>query len=207
VHFAATAFATAFAIVDPLGMIPLTLAVMPRIPPEARSRTVNRAVIAAGAIMFAMGILGHLILRSLGITLPAFMIAGGILLLLISIDMVFARRIGAKQTDEETREATQTENPEIFPLAIPMIAGPGAIASIFLLVNLAKGSWTGFAIIFAAYATALVATWICMRAATFIAHRIGHTGINVVTRLFGIILAALAIQFILNGIAETHAFR
>lgn len=81
-HFAATAFATAFAIVDPLGMIPLTLSVMARAPAATRSRMVDRAVIAAAAIMFAMGILGHLILRSLGITLPAFMIAGGILLLL-----------------------------------------------------------------------------------------------------------------------------
>lgn len=115
--------------------------------------------------------------------------------------------IGAKQTDQEAREAAHTDNPEIFPLAIPMIAGPGAIASIFLLINLAKGSWTGFAIIVAAYATALIATWICMRGATFIASKIGHTGINVVTRLFGIILAALAVQFILNGIAETHVFR
>jgi multiple antibiotic resistance protein len=207
VHFAATAFATALAIVDPIGMIPLTLAVMARVPPATRSRMVDRAVIAAGAIMFAMGIVGHLILRSLGITLPAFMIAGGILLLLISIDMVFARKIGAKQTDEETREAAETDNPEIFPLAIPMIAGPGAIASIFLLVSVARGSWTDFAIVLAAYATALFATWICMRAATVIASKVGHTGINVVTRLFGIILAALAVQFILNGITETHVFR
>lgn len=206
-HFAVTAFATAFAIIDPIGMIPLTLAVMAGVPADARARTVDRAVVVAAAIMFTMGILGHLILRSLGITLPAFMIAGGILLLLISIDMVFARRIGAKQTDEEAREGAATENPAIFPLAIPMIAGPGAIASVFLLVSLAKGSWSAFAILVAAYAAALVATWVCMRAATVIAVRIGHTGINVVTRLFGIILAALAVQFILNGTAQTHIFK
>jgi multiple antibiotic resistance protein len=207
VHFAVTAFATAFTIIDPIGMIPLTLAVMASVPPSARNRTVDRAVIVAAAIMFTMGILGHLILRSLGITLPAFMMAGGILLLLISIDMVFARRIGAKQSDEEAKEDAGTENPAIFPLAIPMIAGPGAIASVFLLVSLAKGSWSGFAMLVAAYALALLATWACMRASTAIANRIGHTGINVVTRLFGIILAALAVQFILNGIAQTHLFK
>lgn len=206
-HFAVTAFATAFTIVDPLGMIPLTLAVMTRVPTAARPRMADRAVIAAGAIMLAMGVLGHLILKSLGITLPAFMIAGGVLLFLISIDMVFARKIGAKQTDEETREAAEHDNPEIFPLAIPMIAGPGAIASIFLLVSFAKGSWAEFGIIFAAYACALVATWVCMRAATVSATRIGHTAINVVTRLFGIILAALAVQFILNGVVQTHVFK
>lgn len=206
-HFAATAFATAFAIVDPIGMIPLTLAVMAHVSPGARSRTVDRAVIIAAAIMLAMGILGHFILQALGITLPAFMIAGGILLLLIAIDMVFARRIGAKQSDEEAKEDAATESPAIFPLAIPMIAGPGAIASVFLLISLARGSWVGLLILAAAYAVALAATWVCMRAATAIANRIGHTGINVVTRLFGIILAALAIQFILNGLAETHVLR
>jgi multiple antibiotic resistance protein len=207
VHFAATAFATAFAIIDPIGMIPLTLAVMGRVPVEMRSRTVDRAVFVAAAIMFVMGILGHAIMRSLGITLPAFMIAGGILLFLISIDMVFARRIGAKQTSEEAREDASTENPAVFPLAIPMIAGPGAIASVFLLIGLARGSWTAFAIVIAAYAVALAATWVCMRASTVIAGRIGHTGINVVTRLFGIILAALAVQFVLNGLSQTQAFK
>ncbi len=206
-HFAATAFATAFAIVDPIGMIPLTLAVMGRVPTEMQARTVDRAVLVAAAILFVMGILGHVIMRSLGITLPAFMIAGGILLLLISIDMVFARRIGAKQTPEEAREDASTENPAVFPLAIPMIAGPGAIASVFLLIGLARGSWAAFSIVAAGYAVALVATWACMRAATLIAKKIGHTGINVVTRLFGIILAALAIQFILNGLAQTHVFK
>lgn len=206
-HFAITALATAFAIVDPIGMIPLTLAVMAGIPPDARSRTIDQAVIVAGATLLVMGLLGRLILHSLGITLPAFMIAGGILLLLISIDMVFARKIGAKQTDEEALEGATAENPAVFPLAIPMIAGPGAITSVYLLISSARGSWDDFAVIAIAYALVLVATWACMRASTAIAHRMGQTGINVVTRLFGIILAALAVQFVLNGIVQTRVFR
>jgi multiple antibiotic resistance protein len=207
VHFAITALATAFTIIDPLGMIPLTLAVTGNVPADVRARIVDRAVIAAAVILLVMGVIGHLILRALGITLPAFMIAGGILLLLIAIDMVFARRIGAKQSSEEAREDAEAENPAIFPLAIPMIAGPGAIASVFLLVSLAKGKWGSILVIAAAYAVVLVATWGCMHAASAVARRIGHTGINVVTRLFGIILAALAIQFILNGVVETHVFK
>src|SRR5579863_6208054 len=100
VHFAVTAIVTAFTIIDPIGMVPLTLSVTTGASPQARLRTINRAVIVAGAVILFMGFVGRAFLGYLGITLPAFSIAGGILLLLISIDMLFGRPSGARKTDE-----------------------------------------------------------------------------------------------------------
>jgi multiple antibiotic resistance protein len=204
--FVATAIATAFTIIDPIGMIPLTLAATASVPSQSRGRIIDQAVLVAAVVIAVMGLLGRAILHYLGITLPAFMIAGGILLFLIAIDMLFARKTGVKQTDEETQEGAQTENPAVFPLAVPMIAGPGTIATVLLLLGLAKGEPANIAIVGLAFAAALAATWACMRTAAMIVSKIGSTGIHVVTRLLGIILAALAVQFVLNGLAGTPFF-
>ena len=205
--FALTSFATAFTIIDPIGMIPLTLAATVALPAERRPKIVDQAVFVAAIVMLVMGVIGRPLLNYLGITIPAFMIAGGILLFLIAIDMLFARPTGAKRTAEEEREAALTENPAVFPLAIPMIAGPGTIATVLLLVNETHNDGPRLAIVAAAYAAALALTWLFMRGATKFQHLIGSTGIHVVTRLLGIILAALAVQFVLNGLRETYFFR
>ena len=120
--------------------------------------------------------------------------------------MLFARPTGAKQTKEETRQAREAENPAVFPLAVPMIAGPGTIATVLLLGGLTHGDEMRVLIVFLAYATALVVTWLCMSAAPFLQRIIGRTGIHVVTRLLGIILAALAVQFVINGLVGTPFF-
>ena len=150
-----------------------------------------------------MGLVGKPLLESLGITLPAFTIAGGALLFLISVDMLFGRKTGTKQTPEEERADAESSNPAVFPLAVPMIAGPGTIATVLVLVTLAGGDREKDAIVFAAFASAMIVTWICMRLSTRLLRVIGTTGIHVVTRLFGILLSALAVQFILNGLAQT----
>lgn len=204
-QFAATAFATAITIIDPVGMIPLTLVSTASIAPR-RQRVVNEAVLVAAAVILVMGLIGRALLAYLGITLPAFTIAGGILLFLIAIDMLFARPIGAKQTKEETRSARDAENPAVFPLAVPMIAGPGTIATVLLLAGLTHGDEMRVLTVFLAYATALALTWLCMSSATYIQRIVGKTGIHVVTRLLGIILAALAVQFVINGLAGTPFF-
>src|SRR5450631_2254126 len=139
-------------------MIPLALAVTADATPQARAAIADRAVIIAGIIILFMGLVGRALLDYLGITLPAFTIAGGVLLFLIAIDMLFARRPGTKQTDDEQREAAQ------------------------------------------------IATWVCMRGATLVMRVIGSTGVHVVTRLLGIVLAALAVQFVLNGITDSPLF-
>jgi len=202
-RFAATAFATAFTIIDPVGMVPLTISVTATSPPSAQRAIIDKAILIAAGIMLFMGLLGRTILDYLGITLPAFTIAGGILLLLIAIDMLFARRPTTKATDEEEREAQMLENPAVFPLAVPMIAGPGTIATVLLLVGLTHGDPLKLATVALAYAAALGVTWLCMRGSTIFLRFVGTTGIHVVTRLLGIILAALAVQFILNGIVES----
>ena len=205
-HFAATAFATALTIIDPIGMVPLTLTSTVNCDQSRRGRIVDQAVIVAAVVMLVMGIVGPAVLDYLGITLPAFGIAGGILLFLIAIDMLFARPTGVKQTAEETREASEANNPAVFPLAIPMIAGPGTIATVLLLSGLTRGDEVRVGTVFAAYASALAITWLCMSAATFLQRIIGKTGIHVVTRLLGIILAALAVQFVINGVVGTPFF-
>jgi len=201
--FIATAFATAFTIIDPIGMIPMTIAATARLAPERRNQIVDQAVLVSAGVIVFMGVVGRWILNSLGITLPAFTIAGGILLFLIAIDMLFARPTGAKRTEAEEREAAQTENPAVFPLAVPMIAGPGTIATVLLLVSLSRGDRLDLSIVALAYAVALAVTWICMRGSSILLKVIGTTGIHVISRLLGIILAALAVQFVLNGLSQS----
>jgi multiple antibiotic resistance protein len=205
--FAATAFATAFTIIDPVGMIPLSLSATAGAAPQMRARVIDRSILVAMGVIAFMGLVGKSLLDYLGITLPAFTIAGGILLLLIAIDMLFARKTGAKRTDEEEQAATEIENAAVFPLAVPMIAGPGTIATVLLLTSLAHGDRAKIALVYAAFAGALFATWLCMRGASTLLRVVGNTGIHVVTRLLGIILAALAVQFMLNGLAESPLVR
>lgn len=204
--FALTSFAAAFTIIDPIGMIPLTLAATIALPSPRRAQVVDQAVIVAGIVMAVMGLIGRPLLNYLGITLPAFLIAGGILMFLISVDMLFARPTGAKRTEEEEREAAATENPAVFPLAIPMIAGPGTISTVILLTSLAHNSPVQKLMVLLAFAAALLITWLFMRGATRFINVIGVTGIHVVTRLLGIILAALSVQFVLNGLKDTVLF-
>ncbi|MGH7757599.1 MAG: MarC family protein, partial [Vulcanimicrobiaceae bacterium] len=187
--------------------IPLSLAATAGAAPAMRQRVVDRAVVVAAIVIFFMGLVGRALLGYLGITLPAFTIAGGILLLLISIDMLFARQTGAKRTDEEERAAAEVENAAVFPLAVPMIAGPGTIATVLLLLSLADGDRFKIATVVFAFAAALLATWLCMRGAAALMRVVGKTGIHVVTRLLGIILAALAVQFVINGLADSPLIR
>jgi multiple antibiotic resistance protein len=188
-------------------MIPLTLAATVSMPVERRGKIVDQAVLVAAAVMLVMGVIGRPLLSYLGITLAAFLIAGGILLFLIAIDMLFARPTRTKRTEEEERDAALAENPAVFPLAIPMIAGPGTIATVILLVNLARNDAMRLLTVFIACAVALAITWLFMRGAAKYQHVIGTTGIHVVTRVLGIILAALAVQFVLNGLGETHILK
>jgi len=184
-------------------MIPLTVSVTAEATPARRGAIVNQAIVVAAIVILIMGVVGKPLLETLGITLPAFTIAGGALLFLIAVDMLFGRKPGTKQTPEEEREGAESTNPAVFPLAVPMIAGPGTIATVLVLVTLAAGDREKLAIVFAAYACAIAVTWLCMRLSTQMLRVIGTTGVHVVTRLFGILLSALAVQFVLNGLAQT----
>ena len=203
-RFIATAFATAFTIVDPIAMIPISLAVTEHVQPERRRAIVNQAAIVAAGVAIFMGIAGNTLLNYLGISLAAFTIAGGALLFLISIDMIFGRPTGAKGTPKEEQEAVAAQNPAVFPLAIPMLVGPGTITTILILVNLARSDVPSLLIIFLAFASAIAVAWGCMLGAKYLGRIIGTTGVHVVSRLLGIILSGLAVQFVLNGLSESN---
>jgi multiple antibiotic resistance protein len=184
-------------------MVPATLALTAGATPDQRLRITNRAVIVATGIVVLSATVLRYLLRYLGISLYAFSIAGGILLLLIAIDMLFARASRAKSdAGDQSTDALDPESVAVFPLAIPMIAGPGTIATVLLLVNLSGNSAQRLFIVYLAFAAALAVTWLCMRTADFMFRLLGKTGVGVLTRLLGIIMAALAIQFILNGLHD-----
>jgi multiple antibiotic resistance protein len=205
-HFAVEALATAFTIIDPFGMAPLALSMTSTMPAAIRPKIIDRAVLVAACIIVFMAAVGRQLLGYLGITLPAFSIAGGILLLLVSIDMLFARPPAAKKSPDDDRDIREHENVAVFPLAIPMISGPGTIATVLLLVSLANGDPQKLAIVYGAYGLALLVTWGCMRGADKLLRFAGRTGIQVVTRVLGIILSALAVQFMINGLLQSPLF-
>lgn len=160
----------------------------------------TRGVIVATIILLFFSFLGDLILNLFGITLPALRTAGGVLLLLIAIDMVFARHSGGTQTtSEENAEAHQRSDISVFPLAMPLLAGPGAISAVILLTTGAS-STSAFWLTIAALVTIMGAAWLTLLMAIPIQRLLGLTGLSVVSRVVGILLAALSVQFVFDGI-------
>lgn len=170
---------------------------------EKKSLALRGALIGAG-ILVAFALIGEILLASLGISLAALRAAGGILLLLIGIDMVFARSSGGTSTtDEEAQEAFSKADISVFPLATPMIAGPGAMGAAILLMANQEGNIAGQAIVIASLLAILLLTFISLLLAAKIQGMIGVTGMHVVTRVMGVLLSALAVQFIFDGIKES----
>ncbi len=205
IEFALTAFVTLFVIFDPVGNVPIFLAITPKATKEERLRIAARGTLAAGAILLVFAFAGDWLLSALGITLPAFRIAGGILLLLLAIEMVFARQSGLRTTTageeaEASHRAAAHEDVAVFPLAVPLLAGPGAMASIVLLAGQAGSGLVQKALLVGVLAAVLAATFLCLVAGSRILARIGVTGVNVLTRVFGIVLAALAVQYVIDGV-------
>jgi multiple antibiotic resistance protein len=202
-EFAGTVFVTFLVIIDPVGVLPLFVALTHRQGKELRRRTARRAVAVAAITLAVFALAGQPLLRLLGITLPAFRIAGGILLLLLSIDMVFARKSGIRWTTAaETEEAEESVDVAVFPLAIPLIAGPGALTSVILLMGRAHGDIMLQAIVVGLMLFVLGLCLVSFLFALPLMDRLGVTGINVVDRVFGVVLAALAVQAVLDGATE-----
>ncbi|MDP2063286.1 MAG: MarC family protein [Phaeovulum sp.] len=193
--FALTAFVTLFVVVDPIGLAPLFVALTGGMEPAARRRVGLRAVLIAAVLMTLFGVLGDRLLGAVGISLPAFRIAGGVLLFLTALDMLFERRTQRR----EGQHPSHADDPSVFPLATPLIAGPGALATMILLTGQA-GDWTGLLQVHLAMAAVLALVFVLFLAAAPIERALGRTGTMVVTRLLGMLLAALATQFILDGL-------
>ena len=163
-----------------------------------------RGTLIATVILVTFALIGDFLLTSLGISLAALRIAGGILLLLIGIDMVFARTSGGTSTtSEEEEEAFSKTDISVFPLATPLIAGPGAMGAVILLIADQQGDLTGQAIIIASLLAILLLTFICLLLALKLQKLFGITGMHVIARVMGVLLSALAVQFILDGITQS----
>ena len=190
-------FVAVFVIVDPFAVVPVYLLLTDRLNHEARRSTRHRATLAAAAILTTFAITGLAIFRFFGITLPAFQIAGGILLLLLGIAQLNANRSRVKK--EEQDESLAREDVSVFPLATPLIAGPGAISTVVLLSSQSKNFYQQISLILA-IVLALAANHVILKGAPILFKFLGQTGLNLITRIMGIILTAMAIQFLLNGL-------
>lgn len=184
---------------DPIGLAPVFLALAGHRPAFERRRTALKATLIAGVIILLFGLFGQALLRHLGISLSAFRIAGGILLFMIALDMVFVRQSGSKETPEEEREAKEREDISVFPLAIPLIAGPGTLASVMIQANTAHGDPGLLGVVFLVTAVVLLLCYLALRMSGQIAKVIGVTGVHVVTRVLGVLLGALAVQYVADG--------
>ena len=197
--FFITSFVTLFVIIDPIGLTPLFVALTQGMSVKQRRAIAIRATLVSAGILALFAIFGEALLGFIGISMAAFKIAGGILLLLTALDMLFQRR--AKRREDTAEEDDDLDDPSVFPLAIPLIAGPGSIATVILLAGAHPG-FSGLGLSLAVMVLVLLVTFIFFEAATPLERLLGKTGINVVSRLLGMLLAALAVQFMLNGLQD-----
>lgn len=202
--FALSAFVTLLLVVDPIGLVPAFLAVSSGIEDKDKRAIVLRAPLIAASILVVIALVGNWLLRQLGIGIPAFQIAGGLLLFGVSYRMIFGDRPHREAREADKAMSEHASDLAVFPLAIPLMAGPGAIATTLLLTGNAADA-TRLAIIIAII---LLVCLLCMLSFTFaglIARSLGRTGNAVLSRLLGILLAAYSVQFVLNGIAAVRA--
>jgi len=195
------ALITFLVVMDPFGLAPIFAAMTANHGTEQRRQMLFTGIAVATAVLLLFAFAGNFILQSLGISLPAFRIAGGILLFLIAIDMVFARKTGLSSTTRnENEEAYASEDISVFPLAIPLIAGPGAIASVMLMMSHSQGNTLQQASIIGVLLAILLLTLLLLLISQHILKILGLTGVNVIGRVMGVILSALAVQFIIDGV-------
>lgn len=195
------ALVTFLVVMDPFGLAPIFAAMTANHSPQHRRQMLFTGVAVATVVLLLFAFVGNIFLQALGISLPAFRIAGGILLFLIAIDMVFARKTGLSSTTRnENEEAYASEDISVFPLAIPLIAGPGAIASVMLMMSHAQGNPVQQAWILGVLLVILLLTLVLLLVSQHILKILGLTGVNVIGRVMGVILAALAVQFIIDGV-------
>lgn len=192
-----TAFVTLFLVIDPIGLLPFFIALTADHDATERRAIAIRATLIAGGVLALFGIAGDVILSGIGISMPAFRIAGGLLLFLTAVDMLFERRT---QRREGQTEIEDRPDPSVFPLAIPLIAGPGAIAAMILLTGEARDQLTGLTISLSAMLAVLALAFLLFLAATPIKRLLGQIGVTVITRVLGMLLAALAVQFVVDGL-------
>ena len=204
VEYAFLAFSSMFVIIDPMAAVPAFLAMTSEDSPQLRDRTARLACIVVAIVLLTFAIAGKWIFRILGITLPAFQIAASIVLLIVALDMLRAQRSRVQETSEETEAGATKNDIAITPLAVPMLAGPGAISTAILLhtqaANLAQSVLLYICIIAVAFLT-----YVVLRVSIHGARWLNPIAMKITTRIMGLLLAAVAVQFMLNALKELNA--
>ena len=200
-QFSLVALTSILFLVDPITAVPTFLIITANADKQHRQHMARRAAMTCFCVLSVFTIAGTLIFKLFGITLPAFKIAGGLILLLIGMDMLQARRSKTKETPTETQEGLDKEDVGIIPLGVPMLAGPGSISTVMVLMGGAAKWWYVFPIL-ASIALVAVASYWTLAAADRVRGYLHETGIGILTRMMGLLLTAIAIQFVLNGLSD-----
>jgi len=201
-EFSFVAFSSIFFLVDPFAAIPSFLAMTDRADSKARRRMASRAAWTCFIVLTLFALAGSFIFKLFGITLAAFEIAGGLILLLIGLEMLQARR-STQEGASETEEGAHKEDIGITPLGIPLLAGPGAISTVMVLMG-ASPTWRHSIPIFVAIAVTAFASYLILASADRVRRRLGETGIRIMMRIMGLMLTAIAVQFVINGLARLN---
>jgi multiple antibiotic resistance protein len=201
IKFSLLALSSIFFLVDPFAAIPSFIAITDGVEPQRRRRMAWKAALTCFIVLTSFALAGQYIFSLFGIKLPAFELAGGLILLLIGIDMIEARRSPTQESQDETQEAAAKEDAGIVPLGIPMLAGPGAISSVMVLVGQAPNHWQMLAILGSISITAFV-SYLVLSGADRIRRFLGETGIRILVRIMGLLLVALAMQLFVNGLTD-----
>jgi multiple antibiotic resistance protein len=201
IEFSLLAVSSIFAIVDPIAVVPAFIMMTPNYTPEQRIKTAKLAALVTAGVLIIFSVGGKLIFRLLGITLPAFQLAGSIVLLLVALDMVRARRSAVQETVEETVAGAEKEDIAITPLAVPMLAGPGAITTVIILQNQAVNILMQISLFISIIIVSL-ACYFILRWCAYGAKWLSPIALKIGTRIMGLLLAAIAMQFFINAIEQ-----
>jgi multiple antibiotic resistance protein len=202
VRFSVLALSSIFFLVDPFAALPTFLAVTAGADAQRRRKMAWKASVTALVVLSAFAVAGQYIFKMFGITLPAFEIAGGVILLLIGLDMLEAKRSPTQESREEAAEAALKEDAGIVPLGIPMLAGPGAITSVMVLVGQAQMRWQMMLAILASIFITAAICYLVLGNSDRVARALGETGVRILVRIMGLLLVALAVQYFVNGMAD-----
>jgi multiple antibiotic resistance protein len=202
IKFAVVALSAMFFVVDPIANVPIFLTITAGDAARLRRRIARRAGVAAWVVLSSFALAGGLIFQAFGISLGAFKIAGGLMLLLMSVDMMRAQPSPTRTTAEEQGEAQAREDVAVFPLAIPMLAGPGAIATVMVLMSRAAWDPARTASVFVAITVTCAAAWLLMRGAASAERWLPKTLLRALERVMGLLLAAVAVEFIAGGVRD-----
>jgi len=198
-------FVLLFVVVEPVTLVPVFAGLTDGASERYKRKMSLKAVAISGIVLALFALAGAWFIRMMGISIDAFRIAGGVMLFLIAMEMVFARESGTKTTSEEKNEVQQRADISVFPLAFPFIAGPGALATVLLTFGTLKPDWMMTLGLLAVIALVLLITLVLLLLAPLVNRVMGVTGAHVVSRLAGVVLAALAVQFMVDGLKGAFA--